>query len=113
MIKRQTWKVIRHAKPTSVAGIRVCPQQLIAGLNQSIIGNRYDPLAGIAPDLAAKNAEVRVVMERLNYARNEVARRYLDGAIDSTQAIALMQRWWFQSPEAAAKTLRFAKCCRC
>lgn len=65
------------------------------------------PLAGIDPALAAKNAEVRVVMERLNYARNEVARRYLDGAIDSTQAIALMQRWWFQSPEAAAKTLRF------
>lgn len=65
------------------------------------------PLAGLDPALAEQNAAVRLVMEKLNYARNEVARRYLNGAIDSTAAIALMQQWWLQSPEAAAKTLRF------
>jgi hypothetical protein len=65
------------------------------------------PLAGLDPALAERNASVRHVMEALNYARNEVARRYLDGGIDSSAAIGLIQRWWLQSPEAAAKTLRF------
>jgi hypothetical protein len=30
------------------------------------------------------------VVERFDYARNEVARRYLDGNLDSAAAIALM-----------------------
>ncbi|MBA3521017.1 MAG: hypothetical protein H0T90_00745 [Gemmatimonadales bacterium] len=65
------------------------------------------PLAGLDPKVAALNAEVRTAMERLNYARNEVARRYLDGQMDSAAAVAAMQRYWLQSPDAAAKTLRF------
>lgn len=65
------------------------------------------PLAGLDPSLAEKNTEVRLAMEGLNYARNEVARRYLDGAIDSAGAVAAIQRFWLSSPEAAAKTLRF------
>jgi hypothetical protein len=65
------------------------------------------PLAGLDPALAGRNAAVRSVMADLNYARNEVARRYLDGAIDSAGAVALMERWWLQTPDRAAKTLRF------
>ena len=65
------------------------------------------PLAGLDPSLAAMNARVRGVVEELNYARNEVARRYLDGAIDSAAARAEMQRLWLSTPEAAAKTVRF------
>ncbi len=65
------------------------------------------PLAGLDPALAEQNSAVRVVMEELNYGRNEVARRYLDGVIDSTAAIGLIERWWLQTPAAAAKTLRF------
>jgi hypothetical protein len=65
------------------------------------------PLAGLDPSLATQNSAVNEVMLGLNYARNEVARRYLDGAIDSTAAIAAMARYWLQSPEQAAKTLRF------
>jgi hypothetical protein len=65
------------------------------------------PLAGLDPSLAEQNARVREVMEQLNFARNEVARRYLNGALDSAGAVAAMQRYWLQSPEAAAKTLRF------
>lgn len=65
------------------------------------------PLAGLDTTLARPNAEVRKVMERLNYARNEVARRYLDGELDTDAAQALMARWWLITPEAAAKTLRF------
>src|SRR5690606_32022224 len=65
------------------------------------------PLAGIDPTLAETNAAVREVMTGLNHARNEVARRYLDGAIDSAAAVVAMERYWLQSPDQAAKTLRF------
>jgi hypothetical protein len=65
------------------------------------------PLAGLDTTLAVRNAAVRQVVERLNYARNEVARRYLDGELDSTAARVAMSRYWLITPEAAAKTLRF------
>jgi len=65
------------------------------------------PLAGLDTALAVRNAAVRIVVERLNYARNEVARRYLDGELDSTAARLAMARYWLTTPEAAAKTLRF------
>ena len=65
------------------------------------------PLAGLDTALAVRNAAVREVVERLNYARNEVARRYLDGELDSTAARVTMSRYWLITPEAAAKTLRF------
>lgn len=65
------------------------------------------PLAGLDPTLAEPNAAVREIMTSLNYARNEVARRYLNGDIDSTEAVAAMERYWLQAPDAAAKTLRF------
>jgi hypothetical protein len=36
-----------------------------------------------------------------------VARRYLDGQLDSAAARQAMSRYWLISPEAAAKTIRF------
>lgn len=65
------------------------------------------PLAGLDPSLAARNAQVRQAMEGLNYARNEVARGYLNGRLDSAAAQQMMQRYWLTTPDAAAKTLRF------
>jgi hypothetical protein len=65
------------------------------------------PLAGLDPSLAAPNAEVRRIMERLNYARNEVARGYLNGELDAAAAQRMLQRTWLITPEAAAKALRF------
>jgi len=65
------------------------------------------PLAGLDPSLAERNAAVRQVVELLNYARNEVARRYLDGELDAAAAQAMMRRYWLSSPDAAAKTVRF------
>src|SRR5690606_14842823 len=65
------------------------------------------PLAGLDPSLAERNAAVREVMDPLNHARNDVARRYLDGSIDSAGARAEMERLWLSTPEAAAKTVRF------
>ncbi len=65
------------------------------------------PLAGLDPTLAERNAAVRQAVERLNYARNEVARRYLDGRLDAADARVMMRRYWLITPDAAAKTLRF------
>jgi hypothetical protein len=65
------------------------------------------PLAGLDTSLARLNAAVRTVVEDLNYARNEVARRYLDGKLTKAQAVTAMQRYWLIAPDAAAKQLRF------
>jgi hypothetical protein len=65
------------------------------------------PLARLDTALAARNAQVREIIDRLNHARNDVARRYLDGTIDSASARAEMQRLWLSTPEAASKTVRF------
>jgi hypothetical protein len=65
------------------------------------------PLAGLDPKLAAPNAEVRQILLALNYARNEVARRYLNEEIDASTARRAMEHYWLITPEEAAKTLRF------
>ena len=65
------------------------------------------PLAGLDTSLAAPNAAVRQVVERLNYARNEVARRYLDGELNADSARATMGRYWLAPADVAAKNLRF------
>ena len=67
------------------------------------------PLAKLDQGLAERNAAVRQVIERLNYARNEVARRYLDGQIDSAGAVREMSRYWLSTPAASAKTVRFIR----
>jgi hypothetical protein len=65
------------------------------------------PLAGLNRSLAGTNAAVGQVVERLNYARNEVARRYLEGELDSVAAGKLMRRYWLVAPALAAKQVRF------
>lgn len=65
------------------------------------------PLAGLDPAMAVQNSAVRRITEELNFARNEVARRYLNGDIDRAGAERLMARYWLSTPEAAAKTVRF------
>ena len=67
------------------------------------------PLAKLNQRLAERNAAVRQVVERLNYARNEVARSYLDGQIDSAGAVREMSRYWLSTPAASAKTVRFIR----
>ncbi len=65
------------------------------------------PLAGLDTSLAQRNAAVRQVVEDLNYARNEVARSYLDGRLDRSNAETAMRRYWLIASDAAAKQLRF------
>ena len=65
------------------------------------------PLAGLDTSLAERNAAVRIVNEELNYARNEVARGYLNGDLTNADAVKAMGRYWLIAPDNAAKQLRF------
>lgn len=65
------------------------------------------PLAGLDTSLAERNAAVRQVNQQLNYARNEVARGYLDGELTTPAAMKAMSRYWLIAPDNAAKQLRF------
>jgi len=65
------------------------------------------PLAGLDTSLADRNAAVRTVYEELNYARNEVARGYLDGKLTKAAAVEAMSRYWLIARDNAAKQLRF------
>ena len=51
------------------------------------------PLAGLDPDTAEKYAAVQVEIEKLSYAGNEAARRYLNGEIDRAAAVAWLETW--------------------
>jgi hypothetical protein len=65
------------------------------------------PLAGLDPAKAAAYAEVQRLLQQLNYAGNEAARRYLDGEISREDAAAWLVRYALMSPERAAQRVRF------
>lgn len=65
------------------------------------------PLAGLDPARAAQYAEVSDLVDRLGYADNEVARRYLDGEISREQAAAWLQEFALTSPERSIQRMSF------
>jgi hypothetical protein len=65
------------------------------------------PLAGLDPAQAAGYASVRALADRLAYAGNEAARRYLNGEIDRAAAAAWLTRFAMMSPKAAEQRTRF------
>jgi hypothetical protein len=92
------------------------PQSLIAegtanfGIEVAFPGNQRTvfereilyPLAGLNPATAERYAAVEQVVDRLSYAGNEAARRYLDGEIDRAAAVDWLQRWAMM-PKARAE----------
>jgi len=65
------------------------------------------PLAGLDGSEAATYARVRALADRLAYAGNEAARRYLNGEIDRAAAAAWLTRCAMMSPKAAEQRTRF------
>ena len=65
------------------------------------------PLAGLDPARAASFSRVQGLGERLDYAGNEAARRYLDGKIDAGAALTWIETFTLKSPERARQSLRF------
>jgi hypothetical protein len=65
------------------------------------------PLAGLDPSQAARYYEVQALTQKLSYAGNEAARRYLDGEITRQQAIDWLVRYNLSAPDRAEQRTRF------
>ncbi|HEX2190099.1 MAG TPA: hypothetical protein VHG51_14425 [Longimicrobiaceae bacterium] len=68
---------------------------------------RLFPLAGIDPARAAEYYRVQGLADRLSYAGNEAARRYLDGQIDAAAAAEWLTRYALMEPARAQQRVRF------
>jgi len=65
------------------------------------------PAAGIDPTRAREYYEVQALVNKLAYAGNEAARRYLNGEIDATQAAAWLEKYALMPHDRAAQRVRF------
>jgi hypothetical protein len=65
------------------------------------------PLAGLDPETAEVYDRVQRLVQKLNYAGNEAARRYLDGEIDAEQAAERLTRYALMAPDRARQRVRF------
>lgn len=65
------------------------------------------PAAGLNPGEADRYYEVLALVERLSYAENEAARRYVDGKLDREGAEAWLERYALQPRARAAQRVRF------
>jgi len=97
------------------------PQSLIAegsanyGIEMSFPGDEraaYDkeilfPLASLDPSRAETYYKVLEIAEKLGYAGNESARRYLDGRIDAAGAVEHMTRYGLYPRKRAEQRVRF------
>jgi len=65
------------------------------------------PIAGVDPSLAELSHRIRALSERLDYARIDAARAYLDGTRSGPETVAWLQEFTFATAEEAGRSLRF------
>jgi hypothetical protein len=65
------------------------------------------PLAGLDPELAARDAQLQQARSELAGARLTIARDYLDGRIDRAEAVRLAQKYQLMSAERAEQSIAF------
>ena len=65
------------------------------------------PAAGLSADGAAQYYEVLALVERLSYAGNEAARRYLNGEIDARGAADWLEQYGLYSRPRAEQRIKF------
>ena len=65
------------------------------------------PAAGLDPAGAAEYYDVLTLVDRLSYAGNEAARRYINGQLDAKGAASWLERYALYSPPRAEQRLRF------
>jgi hypothetical protein len=65
------------------------------------------PLAGLDPTAVAGYYEVLDLVERLSYAGNEAARRYLNGTLDRAGAVAWLETYALYARPRAEQRVRF------
>lgn len=64
-------------------------------------------LAGISPDKADLYYLIQAVLQKLSYAGNMVAKRYLDGELDRTTAIRLLMKYVLSDEKRSTQRLGF------
>ena len=65
------------------------------------------PTAGLNPVAVDDYYAVLSIVDRLSYAGNEAARRYLNGQIDAASAVQWLERYGLYSPPRAQQRIRF------
>jgi hypothetical protein len=65
------------------------------------------PAAGLNPSRAAEYYEVQGLVDRLSYAGNEAARRYLNDEIDASAAAAWLEKYALMPSARARQRVRF------
>ena len=65
------------------------------------------PLAGLDPTTVDRYATVTASVDKLSYAGNEAARRYLNGEIDRAAAAAWLETWAMSPKDRAEQRVRF------
>jgi hypothetical protein len=65
------------------------------------------PAAGLNPENAAQYYDVLALVDKLSYAGNEAARRYLDGRIDAKAAADWLEKYGLYSRLRAEQRVRF------
>jgi hypothetical protein len=65
------------------------------------------PAAGLNPENAAQYYDVLALVDKLSYAGNEAARRYLDGRIDAKAAADWLEKYGLYSRPRAEQRVRF------
>jgi hypothetical protein len=78
-----------------------------AGERVAFEKERLFPLAGLDPNLAGQYYEAHELSQRLNYAGNEAARRYLDGEISRDDAVEWLVTYALMSRPRAEQRTRF------
>ncbi len=65
------------------------------------------PTAGLEPSGAGQYYKVLALVDRLSYAGNEAARRYINGTIDARAAAAWLEQYGLYTPARAEQRVRF------
>jgi hypothetical protein len=65
------------------------------------------PLAGLDGSRAAAYAKIRALVDRLSYAGNEAARKYLNGQMTRTQTVEWLTRYAMMPAASAEQRTRF------
>jgi hypothetical protein len=92
------------AEGTANFGIEVAftPQERLAFERKTLF-----PLAGLDASGAAGYYEVQALVDRLSYAGNEAARRYLNGAMSAAQTAEWLERYAMHTRPRAEQRIKF------
>jgi len=104
----QTWTTASH--PYIVQGDLTVPPGSTFTIQPGVVVEFFNndaQAAGLDPSRVEEYYDVQALVDRLSYAGNEAARRYLNGDIDANAAAAWLQKYGLYSLPRAQQRVRF------